>query len=197
MDQSNGKIMSKENSLTPPVTLAPYQCLQPRQVDEAISRKAVQQLKTIAQRTTTASETEYINKSLCRTFERKVQSEQADESALTSPPSKKGFCGSLITMVNIGDFVVVSPDLSTGHKSFGGKGWVVGIKKEHLQSFYDVQFIESESQKFERNIPISRLTVSTPPQQSSQLKKGRMEMRIHKPNAKNGKKHRYYNPKIL
>ena len=66
-------------------------------------------------------------------------------------------------MVNVGDFVVVSPNLSLGYKSFGGKGWVVGVRQEQLCSYFDVEFIESEAQKFERNVPITRLTVSTPP----------------------------------
>ena len=86
-----------------------------------------------------------------------------------SPLPKK--CSSVLDfqMVNVGDFVVVSPNLTPGYKSFGGQGWVVGVKQEHLHSYFNVEYIESETQKFERNVPITRLTVSTPPQQSAQL----------------------------
>ena len=47
-----------------------------------------------------------------------MQSKQAEDTQLTSPPSKKGFCGSLVTMVNVGDYVVASETLSILFQSF-------------------------------------------------------------------------------
>ena len=114
MDAFNGNLEEQDHLLTPPVTLAGYQYLQPRQVDEAASRKAAHQLKIIAQRVTNASKMEYNNKGECRMFERKVKSEQADESALTTPLQKQTFGINSRTSVTVGEFVVVTPDLPPG-----------------------------------------------------------------------------------
>ena len=163
--------------MTPPVTLAGYQCLQPRQVDEAASRKAAHQLKIIAQRVTNASKMEYNNKRECRMFERKVQSEQADESALTTPLQKQTFGINSRTSVTVGEFVVVTPDLSPGKKSFGGQGWVTAVNKIGQETSFEIKNIESELQNTESHVALSRVTVATPPQQVAQLTNYRKDLR--------------------
>ena len=63
----------------------------------------------------------------------------------------------------------VEPDLSPGIKSFGGKGWVRDMDCSGRDLFYEIQYLETEATKVERNIPLGQVVLHIPPQQLAQL----------------------------
>lgn len=140
------------------------------QLEVSITQKAARTLKNVAKAATEASKVEPLNKQKCLDFQRRVRAQQAKKFSLkTSNPSR--IKTTTACEMNIGNYVIVDPDLSPGKKSFGGRGWVHAIHHEGNKTFIDVEYISTEATRFESHIPLKRVVVHVPPQQVAQLNK--------------------------
>ena len=71
--------------------------------------------------------------------------------------------------MNIGEYVLVKPDLSKGKKSYGGQGWISDVDKHNNTVFYTINYIDGQTHRKESYIPINRLSLCMPPQQTAQI----------------------------
>ena len=102
-------------------------------MDAAIGRKAAAEMKKLSKKAAEASKMEHFNKMGCRQLEIQTRNAQVYASTLTTPPAKSTSAHHYHTELNVGDYVDVAPDLSPGHKSYCGKGWIVNVHHQQRE----------------------------------------------------------------
>ena len=123
---SNGQAPPPQGILTPSNNVAIMYDLTQNHMEATISRKAANSLKQASVQAVCASEVEVINKTNCLRFKTKHTS---NNQQLVCTTSINNLGNTNTAPMNIGDYVVVKPNLSTGNKSFGGQGWIADVTK--------------------------------------------------------------------
>jgi hypothetical protein len=114
------------------------------------------------------ADVEYNNKLRCVQFELQTRLEQSQTQPITTSVAPLGMLSRLSAglLISPGEYVLVQADLSEGHHSHGGKGWVKAVDGTGALLTVTVGYHESESgcqHRSESGIPISRLTICSGP----------------------------------
>jgi hypothetical protein len=128
----------------------------------AYSRAAAAEVRNQLQSLHSEAEYEAAMKLKCLRYEKTIQTQQSAQFELTTAPiwpALSDGAWSLKPAFRVGDYVQVSEDLTAGHCSHGGTGWVDFVSGIGQHTIISVKYDENSTAgaRLEHNIPVSRV----------------------------------------
>ena len=169
MTDPNGSHRAIPTADSPHDNVAPLTKPYSTELHASISQKAARTLKKVADTAQNDYEVEQTNKEKCLAFEAMEEERRQKKFDLISPNKYNHMEQKKASIITIGSYVFVEPDLSPGIKSYGGKGWVRDVDRVGRDIVYEIAYLETEAAKVERNVPLRRVVPSVAPQQLAQI----------------------------